>query len=368
MRISPSSAEMSHAMSEAHKPCAFVTLVMRDRQYVAGALVAAHSLRRVRTRHQLVCMVTPDLCGSDQAVLSLVFDLVVEVPYLRKRCEPLKTSNQERLYKDWVADSFTKWNCLGLTQFDKVIFFDADKIALHNVDELFDLPAPAGTFSSPWSEPFVEKKSPVRNAYDDLGHGQLISRQAIRKGFREDSYVCIGTMVLLAPNQQDYHDFVLWLDRFPEPFGFSTCYSMMDEQAIVRFYYEERPERQWTFVHQVFNYIPWRRSWLPDPTWVPRVFHYFGKKPWDFRRSDWPDLEVWWTLADQLVHSLGWNDCERTALCQQFSQDLWKPSTVLQCAWCLSNNTDGKHSTLDCPDLYNDASIEPVMMGLPHVA
>lgn len=38
----------------------------------------------------------------------------------------------------------------NLTDYEKVLFVDADKIVLSNCDSLFDLRAPAGTFSSPW--------------------------------------------------------------------------------------------------------------------------------------------------------------------------------------------------------------------------
>ena len=39
---------------------------------------------------------------------------------------------------------------LALTQWKKVMFCDADLCFVRNADDLFDLPAPAGCFSTPW--------------------------------------------------------------------------------------------------------------------------------------------------------------------------------------------------------------------------
>lgn len=101
------------------------------------------------------------------------------------------------MYSTWVDVSFTKWNALSLTDYDKVMFVDADKIALSNIDELFTLPAPAGTFSSPWSYPFAKEGSPFAhsppyssrfvsltaqamwNPYLSLCHGDQVPAKAI---------------------------------------------------------------------------------------------------------------------------------------------------------------------------------------------
>jgi hypothetical protein len=90
--------------------CAYVCLVMKGDSYTAGALVAGHSLRQTGTVHAIICMVTDDVSEAARARLRLVFDRVVEVPYLRYECHPLRTAKQRDMYAPWVNDAFTKWN------------------------------------------------------------------------------------------------------------------------------------------------------------------------------------------------------------------------------------------------------------------
>ena len=160
--------------------CAFVSLVMRGDAYVPGALVCAHSLRLAGTRARLVCMVTACVSALARRRLRCVWDEVVEVPALRFECRKLVSVKQRRMYEQWVETSFTKWNCLALTQYAKVVFIDADKVVLANCDELFSLRAPAGTFSSPWAWPFNTKGEGIPNPYalSCAQHGDAVPPEA----------------------------------------------------------------------------------------------------------------------------------------------------------------------------------------------
>jgi hypothetical protein len=88
---------------------------MKGDSYTAGALVAGHSIRQTGTRHAIICMVTDDVTATARQRLSLVFDRVIEVPYLRYECHPLRTAKQREMYAPWVNDAFTKWNMVLLS-------------------------------------------------------------------------------------------------------------------------------------------------------------------------------------------------------------------------------------------------------------
>ena len=350
--------------------CAWVTLVMRGDSYTGGALTMAYSMRMAGTAAKLVCMVTDDVTEAARAQLRLVFDEVVRVPVISYPCKPLKTEKQRVMY-DWVSDGFTKWACLGLTRYRRVCFIDADKIALANCDSIFELRAPAATFSSPWAEPFAEpfaatsatksaakgakgKKRGMYNPYTRCRHGGVVPRHAIAEGFCRDSFVAIGTMMLLEPAEGAVEEF----RRFVEgrlPFGEPRCYSMMDEQSITQFYYEKRVP--WHFIHQRYNYIPWQRAWLPDVRALsanrpvsdaprhlvsdaPRIFHYFGRKVWDMPRSAYPDAEAWWRFASAAVRA-------HPGVAGAFAPALLAEPATPICAWCESNRQRADHDLVD---------------------
>jgi hypothetical protein len=238
---------------------------MKGDSYSVGAMTAAYSLRLAGAEHDLVCRVTPDVSADCRRIMRHVFTHVVEVPYLSYPVKPLRTQKQRAMYDQWVEMSFTKWNMLSLTQYEKTLFIDADKIVLANLDHLFtELAAPAGTFSSPWSQPFVERKDaaaarraragvvassqPRNSRYASANggggrgmpnpysrcsvHGARVTSGAVWSALTSlQSFVVIGTMVLLSPNDEDLAQYKLMLQQM-QPFGFEDCHSMMDEQSL----------------------------------------------------------------------------------------------------------------------------------------
>ena len=63
----------------------------------------------------------------------------------------MRGKKRQQLYSQtFTSTIFTKWNCLTLAEYDKIVCVDADVAFQTNADDLFDLPAPAGTFDNPW--------------------------------------------------------------------------------------------------------------------------------------------------------------------------------------------------------------------------
>ncbi len=178
--------------------CAYVTLVMKNDKYVAGALVLAHSLRKSGTICPLICMVTSDISVRAVKVLKKFYDHVWTVPYIKHRCVSFKTKRQRDLYQDWIEESFTKWNCIDAKMFgkyDKVIFIDADMLVINNCDkELFSLEPPAMTFSQPWAKPYCSHG--IDNPYGELKHGFRLSPELVEKGF--NTFLGMGSLVLVS--------------------------------------------------------------------------------------------------------------------------------------------------------------------------
>lgn len=112
---------------------AWVTLATND-AYSLGALVLAHSLRRVGTKHELAVLVTPGVTEVMREKLSSVFSVVMEVNVLDSKDE----ANLALLARPELGITFTKLHCWRLTQYDKCVFLDADTLVVRNCDELFE--------------------------------------------------------------------------------------------------------------------------------------------------------------------------------------------------------------------------------------
>ncbi|KAK9306630.1 hypothetical protein QLX08_002808 [Tetragonisca angustula] len=112
---------------------AWVTLATND-AYSLGALVLAHSLRRVDTKHELAVLITPGVTQTMREKLSAIFSVVMEVNVLDSKDE----ANLALLARPELGVTFTKLHCWRLTQYEKCVFLDADTLVVRNCDELFE--------------------------------------------------------------------------------------------------------------------------------------------------------------------------------------------------------------------------------------
>lgn len=298
---------------------AAVWLFMKNREYLAGILASVYSWKMSGSKAETVVMITPDLAAVPEIMTTLrtVVDRIVEVPYIR-----VKSQLREGImgkYGTWYTEGYTKWNCLKLEEYEKVLLMDADTIIFNCMDELFDLNAPAGTFSSPWIKPYSDNRNAKPNVYAGHdNHGDLIPLEMVEHG--KNTNFLIGTTVLLRPNIETYNRFVMWLygqaASNENGFGLLNCGSMLDEQAITLFYHEHKV--QWTYIDHRYNAIPWYQAWtyrvkqnelgklamneqLPNDKRI-YLFHYFNIKPWsaEMSRTKFADLEPWWEMVQRL--------------------------------------------------------------------
>jgi glycogenin glucosyltransferase len=277
--------------------------------YLPGALAVAWSLRRLRTRHALVCMATPDVPAGARAQLGLVYDRVVEVPYVAHKARPLPSLRQAEYYAGWLDRGFTKWNCLELAEYDRVLLVDADVVFLVNSDDLFDLRPPAACFSLPWAAPW-QREGGLANPYlaalpaqadpPDLPHGCEVPAAAVMAALHARTFVGGGFLVLLEPRRGKLAELVALIGAGPVyGAGYRTT-SAADETAIAELY--ARAGTPWTHIHQRYAAIPWKKDWVARDI---RAYHYLGRKPWESSPLEWPDLADWWRVADGLVAAHG---------------------------------------------------------------
>ncbi|KAL8764633.1 MAG: hypothetical protein Q9194_006926 [Teloschistes cf. exilis] len=113
---------------------AYCTLLMSD-EYLPGAMVLAHSLRDSGTKRQLVVLVTFDtLDFSTLDELQKVYDHVIPVdPIMNKT-----PANLYLMHRPDLAATFTKIALWRQIHFRKIVYLDADTVALRAPDELFD--------------------------------------------------------------------------------------------------------------------------------------------------------------------------------------------------------------------------------------
>jgi lipopolysaccharide biosynthesis glycosyltransferase len=304
---------------------AYVLCVFNNPQYMLGAVTTAYSIKCTSPKYNIVCLVTPDIPKSWVDLGIPIFDYILEVPYLTGYTLNMKTKKQQTMYESWKDMSFTKWNCIGL-DYKKVLLVDADKIVLHNIDHLFDLNCPAGTFSSPFAQGYAKGIGGIKNPYLKFHHGEIVKNELVHKGLQE-SFVVIGTCILLKPEAEKFQNMKNFIAKYTEenPFGFPNCNSMIDEQFICNF-----ENTDLTYISQKYNWIPWHPQWLRQQEFPPSVIHFFSTKPWVMKRQEWLDMEIWWDFVSEMIKHIFKNSQEVIKL---FREDQYKLQ-IQGCPYC----------------------------------
>jgi len=295
---------------------AYVWVIFKGDRYIPGVLVSAYSIKRTNTKHDTVCLVTPDVSLKGRKELLKVCDKVIEVDYIQIKQPKLKTKRQELLYKAWISISYTKWHVLNLTQYKKIFLLDADTIVSKNIDKIFNQKRIGGTFYNPWSNKYT-KHSTIKDFYKQK---KIITPNLIQKALTKSGHVLIASAVLLHPNKNYFKNFKIMLQNNNVVDSFSkNNYSGHDEQSIAYFMsiYKNGPQLSWYNLPQCYQFIPWHRNQCCDIKSIDfkrqktticskiSVIHFFGfELPWelDFNSSTlYPDIYVWLAMCQEML-------------------------------------------------------------------
>jgi len=281
------------------KKNAYVTLFMHNPNYIYGTITLGYSLKLTNTKYDLVCMVTDDLYEKYNKYLELVYDKIVKIPYVNFNEHSLTIKKHKEIYNEWYNISYTKWECLKLTEYNKICFLDSDLLILKNIDHLFEIDAPAACFVNYWSE-FGNNK----NYYRNIKYGKKIPNEIIKNALNS-SFVLVAHCVILEPNINEYTEYKKFV--FNNFIPSKRCISMLDEQAITAFYMTLN--KQWTQLHYIYNTIPWKMSITNMKKskdkivlYQPYILHYFNKvKPWMDYNDEWIDIYIWYEFYNNLI-------------------------------------------------------------------
>ncbi|KAI6689511.1 hypothetical protein NL676_026339 [Syzygium grande] len=115
---------------------AYATILHSANVYVCGAITAAQSIRTAGSTRDLVILVDETISKHHRAGLEAAGWKVHMIQRIRNpRAQP-------DAYNEWNYSKFRLWQ---LTDYDKIIFIDADQLILRNIDFLFRMPELSAT-------------------------------------------------------------------------------------------------------------------------------------------------------------------------------------------------------------------------------
>ncbi|KAJ4758386.1 Hexosyltransferase [Rhynchospora pubera] len=110
---------------------AYATILHSAQLYVCGAIVAAQSIRQAGSTRDLIILVDESISSEHRAGLQ-------SAGWQVRTIKRIRNPKAERdAYNEWNYSKFRLWQ---LTDYDKIIFIDADMLIMRNIDFLFAMP------------------------------------------------------------------------------------------------------------------------------------------------------------------------------------------------------------------------------------
>ncbi|KAL6214006.1 hypothetical protein ACLB2K_013444 [Fragaria x ananassa] len=265
----PLKAKENFYSERAHRE-AYATILHSANLYVCGAIAAAQSIRMSGSTRDLVILVDETIGEYHREGLAAAGWKIHSIQRIRNpKAEP-------EAYNEWNYSKFRLWQ---LTDYDKIIFIDADMLILRNIDFLFEMPEISATGNN----------ATLFNSGVMVVEPSNFTFQLLMDHIDE--------IVSYNGGDQGYlNEIFTWWHRIPKHMNFLKHFWEGDEL--------EKKERK-THLFQA------------DPP-ILYVLHYLGNKPWlcfrdydcnwnvDFLQEFASDVahKRWWKVHDAMPENL----------------------------------------------------------------
>ncbi|XP_015884307.1 UDP-glucuronate:xylan alpha-glucuronosyltransferase 2 isoform X2 [Ziziphus jujuba] len=115
---------------------AYATVLHSSEAYVCGAITLAQSLRQTGTKRDLILLLDKSISATKRDALAAAG---WQLRFIKRIRNPRAEKNS---YNEYNYSKFRLWQ---LTDYDKVVFIDADIVVLRNLDLLFHFPQMTAT-------------------------------------------------------------------------------------------------------------------------------------------------------------------------------------------------------------------------------
>ncbi|KAL1553260.1 UDP-glucuronate:xylan alpha-glucuronosyltransferase 1, variant 2 [Salvia divinorum] len=239
---------------------AYATILHSAHVYVCGAIAAAQSIRMAGSTRDLVILVDETISEYHRSGLELAGWKVRTIKRIRN------PKAEKDAYNEWNYSKFRLWQ---LTDYDKIIFIDADLLILRNIDFLFSMPEISatgnnGTLFNSGVMVIEPSNCTFRLLMDHIN--EIESYNGGDQGYLNEIFT--------------------WWHRIPKHMNFLKNFWIGDDQAV-----KEKKTR-------LFGAEP--------P--VLYVLHYLGNKPWMCYRDydcNW-NVDILQEFASDVAHNKWW--------------------------------------------------------------
>lgn len=263
----------------------YITLLSDD-SYIFGVILLNKSLKDEKSKYPLEVLVTPNVSAPILNILDqLKLKYTIVDAITNDKMTQYNSKINTRFAKIWHL-CLTKFELFRMTQYDKIVYLDADVMVLKNLDHLFEYPhltsALDGEYYNIWPN------EPHFNA---------------------------GVMVI-EPNKEEYNKLIEFSKDTVDNWNKKMCVA---DQEILNMYFSDwnnKPELHLNKYYDVFaSYI--QEEDIKDIEDNCYFIHYIGRKPWRaFQKPGYEHYtEYFFDMAHEIiqteVNKLNWDEAKK---------------------------------------------------------
>ena len=229
------------------KNYSYVT-ILTDDSYIYGVILLQETLSMVQSKYPLLVLITEDVSEPCIEILKQI-----EVEY--KKIDKISITDNifehnkkidMHLSATW-KDCWTKFRIFDQTQFDKIVFLDADIMVMKNLDDLFEKPHMTSCLDGEYFN--------VWPGWDHFNSGCIVI---------EPNHKLFEDILNFAKNLKELPDYVI------------------ADQEILNLYFKEWPEQKHLHLNKYYDiFAPYvKEKHLDDLKENTYFVHYVGRKPW----------------------------------------------------------------------------------------
>lgn len=230
----------------------YISILTTD-NYLFGALVLWKSLLDTKPKYPFHLLVSPNLSEQTYFLLEKSGIPIIRITPIKN---PILNDPKDRRYYN-----YSKLNMWNMTQFDKIVYLDADMLIMHNIDELFEKKNLSSTNSGGWL--------PGKKDWKQLNSGLIVLEPSENIFNHMKSQVGIiekekgkGDQAFLHQYYNDWPDktelhlphvynvFDCLIDGYKKNFGY-----YLDE--VIQYNNDKYDEKRIKVVHYVGQHKPW---------------------------------------------------------------------------------------------------------------
>lgn len=226
---------------------------LTDDTYTFGIVLLVASMQKVNTKYPLHVLVTEEVsapCIEMLDQLGVSHEIVEVIPMSDCIADYNKTLS-EKLSVVW-KNCWTQFKIFDLTQFDKIIFLDADVMLLKNLDHLFELPHMTAALDGEYF-----------NIWAGLPHFNT------------------GCMII-EPSHEEFEKILDFADGFTPEKHYRE--EPIANQEILNNYFKDWPQKTELHLDKYYNvFVPYiEEKDIEDIDNNAYLLHFIGRKPWSF--------------------------------------------------------------------------------------